>query len=155
MLSWKEDSMIRRIETGRQGCKIGENRRKEQNEEQKEKNKRNNEKTNPSLQLLLQKKLFKNSPCSNAGAITFKRKKKKFWRGPGDWECCFSFSKIPNLILLRNNVFHVEWSHGENNSWYQGREQDDRLLFMVACFYRHHKRGIFLCLMMEGRLFPG
>lgn len=43
MLSWKEDS-IKRIETGRQGCKVGENRRKEQNEEQKEKNKRNNEK---------------------------------------------------------------------------------------------------------------
>lgn len=36
--------MIRRIETGRQGCKIVENRRKEQNEEQKKKNKRNNEK---------------------------------------------------------------------------------------------------------------
>lgn len=70
--------MIRRIETGRQGCKTVENRRKEQNEEQKEKNKRNNEKTNPSLQLLLQKRLFKNSLCSNAGAITFKRKKKKF-----------------------------------------------------------------------------
>lgn len=98
--------------------------RKEKNGAKEKRNQRPEAmKNKPISTVTVTEKPFKNSVCSNARSYYNPWENEKgIPKGEqGTKTLFFSFQKPPNLMLPRNNLFHVEQNEGESNSGSQER----------------------------------